>query len=164
MLKLVVNYTQKKGAIEFHSAQLKYGDNETVAFQVNNLRVFQDFLTKTGLELNHPTRSVAGSIIITNEYMFDYNLIIKPFTAMSEVPFNAKYVVTVVDSILLEGWLYVENNTIVIRHPSDELGTEELKRLAFELYKKRGTDISDVPVFLIDYMLDNTYYNVKRGI
>ncbi|MGF2713893.1 hypothetical protein ACQUY5_16560 [Bacillus cereus] len=164
MLKLETNYMQKNGEIVFHSAQLTDAEGETVLFQVNNVRVFQDFLDKAGIELNQPSRSVVGSIVVTNEYELDYKVEVKLYTSKSEVPFNANFILTVVDSITVEGWLLTKDNVITIYHPSKELGVEGLKQLAFELFKKRGTDISDVPVFLIDFMQDNTYYRTKRGI
>ncbi|PGF05339.1 hypothetical protein [Bacillus toyonensis] len=156
MLKLETSHIIENGEVKFYVAQLKDGEKEL--FQTGDLTVYQSFLRKLGIELRTPVKSEVGNILIQNTYHLDQTIALRPFTNKDEVPLRAEYVITVVDSIVTEGAVSIKEDIITIWYPALELGTEELKRLAFELFKKRNSDISRVPVFLIDYMVDNQYY------
>lgn len=156
MLKLETNHIIENGEVKFHVAQLKDGEKEL--FQTGDLTVYQSFLRKLGIELRTPVKSEVGNILIQNTYHLDQTIALRPFTNKEEVPLRAEYVITVVDSIVTEGAVSIKEDIITIWYPALELGTEKLKRLAFELFKKRNSDISRFPVFLIDYMVDNQYY------
>ncbi|MGF2713894.1 hypothetical protein ACQUY5_16565 [Bacillus cereus] len=126
-MEIEIKYKQIDLEFKFYVATIT--DNGKVVFKTNNLDMFKNLLGFGTIKLGSPIRASLDGDIVLNYFQVDKSFEFRPFTTIQEVSglWNVCYIS--LNKEVVGGYMYGEDDKVIVYHPSFDLGEENLKSL-----------------------------------